>query len=197
MTAPTRPPQQTLRQLREDRGWTQEDLANRLGVKRSLVQTWETGKRLPRAMNRWRLAQVFGRSVSEIAFFWTGGKRGARAVHAAPRRAPARWLPRPSGCLPDAPNRPWRHIRVVLGDEFGNVRIPGSERVFCRPLDEQGQPQHAQFAILPREVTYNDQRLPIAGTIVVAKRLGSAQGNYYAILANSLPAKQPDPRWND
>ena len=68
MTAPARPPQHTLRQLRQARGWTQEDVARRLGVSQGAVSLWERGVRRPFRRTRLRLADLLGVGVDEIAF---------------------------------------------------------------------------------------------------------------------------------
>ena len=65
---PTRPPQQTLRQLRQARGWTQQQVANRLGVAQVSVWRWERGQVVPHVRTRKRLADLFGVGVVEIAF---------------------------------------------------------------------------------------------------------------------------------
>ena len=59
-------PRKTIRQLREERDWSQVELAARLGVSRYTVQQWEVGARLPSARNWWRLADLFGISVQEL-----------------------------------------------------------------------------------------------------------------------------------
>ena len=59
-------PRKTIRQLREERDWSQVELAARLGVARYTVQQWEVGARLPSARNWWRLADLFGISVQEL-----------------------------------------------------------------------------------------------------------------------------------
>ncbi len=61
-------PKKTVRQLREERGWSQRELATRLGVDRSVVSTWERGVYLPLPRTWQRLAEVFGVGVGEIAF---------------------------------------------------------------------------------------------------------------------------------
>ncbi len=58
----------TIRELREARGWTQADVALRLGVHESMVSRWDRGKRVPRARTQQRLAVLFGVPVDEIAF---------------------------------------------------------------------------------------------------------------------------------
>jgi transcriptional regulator with XRE-family HTH domain len=66
--SPTRPPQVTLRQLRQARGWSQREVAKQVGVARSVYQKWEYGQALPKPINRWHLADLFGVGVGEIAF---------------------------------------------------------------------------------------------------------------------------------
>ena len=56
----------TIRQLREERGWSQVELAVRVDVAPYTVQQWEVGRRLPNARNWWRLADLFGISVQEL-----------------------------------------------------------------------------------------------------------------------------------
>ncbi len=60
-------PKKTIRQLREERGWAQLDVAIRLGVTVSTVSLWERGLRVPTLANLNRLARLFGVSVREIA----------------------------------------------------------------------------------------------------------------------------------
>ncbi len=60
-------PKKTIRQLREERGWSQRELAKRQGVDRSVVSTWERGVYRPRPRTWQRLADVVGVRVGEIA----------------------------------------------------------------------------------------------------------------------------------
>ena len=48
-----------LRQLREERGWTQLDLAVRLGVSLSTITKWERGVVVPSEANSYRLMVLF------------------------------------------------------------------------------------------------------------------------------------------
>ena len=68
MATPARPPQQTTRQLRLARGWTQLDLAMRLRVNLGSVSAWERGLSVPRRITQQRLANLFGVEVGEITF---------------------------------------------------------------------------------------------------------------------------------
>ena len=45
---------------RLDRGWTQKDLADRLGVKQSTVAKWETEGAVYRKITRLKFAEAFG-----------------------------------------------------------------------------------------------------------------------------------------
>ncbi len=67
MTAPTRPPQQTIRQLREEQGWSREGVASRLQASVRTIGGWERG-RVPPPDQQQRLADLFGVSVEAIAF---------------------------------------------------------------------------------------------------------------------------------
>ncbi len=57
----------TIRQLREERSWSQELLARRLDVGQGTVSNWERGLKVPQPRTLLRLAELFGVSVEEIA----------------------------------------------------------------------------------------------------------------------------------
>lgn len=56
----------TLKLLRTERGWTQEQLGQTLGVSRQAVNALETEKHDPSLDLAYRIAAVFGRAVEEI-----------------------------------------------------------------------------------------------------------------------------------
>lgn len=56
----------TIRALRQERGWTQFELALRVGVQPQTVYLWERGRRLPQVPQVRRLGAVFGRCSDEI-----------------------------------------------------------------------------------------------------------------------------------
>ena len=58
----------TLRQLREERDWSQLDMAVRLGVSVNSIYKWERGLAVPNERNRHRLARLFGVGVAALAF---------------------------------------------------------------------------------------------------------------------------------
>ena len=55
-----------LRVLRAERGWSQADLAERLGVSRQSVNAIETGKYDPSLPLAFRIAAVFAARIEEI-----------------------------------------------------------------------------------------------------------------------------------
>ena len=55
-----------LRVLRAERGWSQADLAARLGVSRQTVNAIETGKYDPSLPLAFRIAQVFQGRIEEM-----------------------------------------------------------------------------------------------------------------------------------
>lgn len=56
----------TIRALRRERGWTQFELALRVGVQPQTVYLWERGRRTPLVPQLRRLGQVFGLCSDEI-----------------------------------------------------------------------------------------------------------------------------------
>jgi putative transcriptional regulator len=55
-----------LRELREAEGWSQGDLAERIGVSRQSINAIETGKYDPSLPLAFRLANLFGLSIEDI-----------------------------------------------------------------------------------------------------------------------------------
>ena len=55
-----------LRVLRAERAWSQQDLAERLGVSRQSVNAIETGKYDPSLPLAFRIADVFALKIEEI-----------------------------------------------------------------------------------------------------------------------------------
>ena len=56
----------TLRELRGERGWTQADLSDELGVSRQTVNAIETGKYDPSLPLAFRIAALFERPIQAI-----------------------------------------------------------------------------------------------------------------------------------
>ena len=55
-----------IRELRAERGWTQQDLAERIGVSRQTVNAIETGKYDPSLPVAFRLARLFERPIEGL-----------------------------------------------------------------------------------------------------------------------------------
>ncbi len=55
-----------LRELRTERGWSQGDLGERLGVSRQAVNAIETGKHDPSLLLAFKIAQIFGQPIEAI-----------------------------------------------------------------------------------------------------------------------------------
>lgn len=55
-----------LRELRAERGWSQADLAELLGVSRQTVNSLETGKYDPGLPLAFKIARVFRRAIEQI-----------------------------------------------------------------------------------------------------------------------------------
>ena len=68
MTEPAIPPKKTIRQLRQERGWSQVTVGVRLGVAGRTVSNWERGLTRPNQQHQQALADLFGVSGEAIAF---------------------------------------------------------------------------------------------------------------------------------
>ncbi len=56
----------TIRELRQEREWTQYELAIKVGVHPQAVYLWESGRRMPQVPQLRRLGQLFGLCSDEI-----------------------------------------------------------------------------------------------------------------------------------
>lgn len=56
----------TIRELRQEREWTQFELALKVGVHPQAVYLWESGRRMPLVPQIRKLGQVFGLCSDEI-----------------------------------------------------------------------------------------------------------------------------------
>lgn len=69
------PLEDTIRQARSQRGWTQNDLASRLGTTPATVSRWERGRARPRWSRLRSLAQVLEMPPSQLGRGRTGARR--------------------------------------------------------------------------------------------------------------------------
>ena len=56
----------TIRTLRQEQGWTQFELALRVGVQPQAVYLWESGRRMPQVPQMRKLGELFGICSDEI-----------------------------------------------------------------------------------------------------------------------------------
>ncbi|MBI1339693.1 helix-turn-helix domain-containing protein [bacterium] len=68
-----------LKALRAERGWSQGDLADALGVSRQSINAIETGKYDPSLPLAFRIARLFGRRIEDV---FEDGESGAATLAA-------------------------------------------------------------------------------------------------------------------
>jgi putative transcriptional regulator len=68
----------SLRLLRAERNWSQQDLAERLEVSRQSVNAIETGKYDPSLPLAFRIAELFDRAIEEV--FESPSRRSSKAI---------------------------------------------------------------------------------------------------------------------
>jgi transcriptional regulator with XRE-family HTH domain len=71
----------TIRQLRQAQGWTQFELALRVGVQAQAVYLWESGRRVPQVLQLRKLGQLFGICSDEIVLIELGNDASPLAAH--------------------------------------------------------------------------------------------------------------------
>jgi DNA-binding XRE family transcriptional regulator len=67
----------TIRELRQEHGWTQYELALRVGVHPQAVYLWESGRRTPQVPQLRKLGRIFGMCSDEIDLSTSRAVRGA------------------------------------------------------------------------------------------------------------------------
>ena len=67
MAEPDRQSKKTIRQLRQERGWSQMELALQLGMAQGSVSDWERGRRHPKPRSLLHLSLLLGVRVEDIA----------------------------------------------------------------------------------------------------------------------------------
>jgi transcriptional regulator with XRE-family HTH domain len=75
----------TIRALRQERGWTQFELALKVGVQPQAVYLWESGRRTPQVPQLRKLGQVFGLCSDEIDLESIGDAAGRVPASHQPR----------------------------------------------------------------------------------------------------------------
>ena len=83
----------TIRALRQEHGWTQFELALRVGVQPQAVYLWESGRRMPQVPQLRKLGQLFGICSDEIALEPQGEPPGAAPHRARADRRPGETVP--------------------------------------------------------------------------------------------------------
>jgi tetratricopeptide (TPR) repeat protein/DNA-binding XRE family transcriptional regulator len=73
-----------LRREREQRGWTQSELAERIGTTQVNISRWEKGVTTPGPYYRQRLGELFGKSIQELGFIPESGEESNEEVAIVP-----------------------------------------------------------------------------------------------------------------
>jgi transcriptional regulator with XRE-family HTH domain/tetratricopeptide (TPR) repeat protein len=77
-------PNQRLKHEREKRGWSQRDLAKKIGSDHDTVSRWERGLTIPRPSTRDKLCKLFEISLQELGFTQEGGTGGDQPTCSLP-----------------------------------------------------------------------------------------------------------------
>ncbi|MGE5422869.1 MAG: helix-turn-helix transcriptional regulator [Ignavibacteriales bacterium] len=69
-----------IKQYREEKKWTQAELAEKMGVKESTISRWETGARAMKISQGFAIAEALGKSLNDIFLPASMPKRKRKVV---------------------------------------------------------------------------------------------------------------------
>src|SRR5258708_7791092 len=76
-------PNLLLKRERESHGWSQEDLAEKVGTTQKIVSRWERGENAPLPYYRQKLCKLFGKNAEELGFVEEPGSLGQDSSNAS------------------------------------------------------------------------------------------------------------------
>jgi len=76
-------PNLLLKRERESHGWSQEDLAEKVGTTQKIVSRWERGENTPLPYYRQKLCKLFGKNAEELGFVEEPGSLGQDSSNAS------------------------------------------------------------------------------------------------------------------
>src|SRR5579864_9222571 len=77
-----------LKDERTQRGWSQRDVADRIGGSTKTISRWERGMSFPGPYNRQKLAKIFEKSVEELGLVEQNARESAHENQPASRGTP-------------------------------------------------------------------------------------------------------------
>lgn len=122
-------PNRLLRVARKERGWTQQQVADRIGAPLALnISRWENGTAFPSAYYLEKLCQLFGKSLSELGL--------SQVEEAAPGEQASRPEPLPEQKRAGAD--PWasQHNRTHAPEDLRRGMLPSPRNLFFLGREE-------------------------------------------------------------
>lgn len=115
-------PNEQLRRLRQERGWTQKDVADRIGAPLDLnVTRWERGTSIPSAYYVQKLCELFGKSASELGLLPPQPEGEASSKTAPESTAHSKDLPTGTVTLLFTDIEGSTHLLQQLGDDYASL----------------------------------------------------------------------------
>ena len=103
-----------LKQEREIRGWSQEDLAEKVGTTQKIVSRWERGDSRPLPYYRQKLCQLFDKSTKELGFLDDSPETDSQIAPVSEESSPAQ-------SVPDTDVYGYKPIQVLVPDNANCV----------------------------------------------------------------------------
>jgi len=179
-----------IRELREERGWTQEQLATTVGVKRATVAAWENGAN-PEHASFMALAEVFGVPLDYLSGKWDVPMFPARDAI-------------PLGEMVDVPilgRVPAGHLTITEQDVEGywpvdRNRIKGGDHYWLRVSGDSMEPQmrNGDLALIRAQDTADDGQVAVVrvnGEEHGMKRIDRTPDRRTVVLRSDNPGYAP------
>jgi transcriptional regulator with XRE-family HTH domain len=147
-----------LKQWRENRGLTQQELANRIGSARDTISKWETGERGAQPANAKKLADVLNVEVRDLAedfASWISRVHSIPELRRIARDLNAEW--RELAAYDRPYKRPYSEQDVARLAEIGRKldliakRLDELDPPLCRITHRPGEPPKVQFHRTPTD----------------------------------------------
>lgn len=139
-----------LKQLREDAGMSQADLASRIDVSQSTVGMWESGKNMPKPKTLNALAGLFGVSVDYlIGNSDTAPMQEQDAGNNAPDRAPRYFVNPPE---PQALDDIVKILEAHIESRQATVPKTKEARILSNGIDKLPEPERKKILAMVKLV---------------------------------------------
>jgi transcriptional regulator with XRE-family HTH domain len=173
-------PRSELASLREAAGYTQERLAEHLGIAQDTVSSWERGRRAPSPDRRPQLANALGISLARLGRILNPDQPLDLDGHEVPR-----WLTHYESLLHAAGRIDYLTLVIVPGMFQTREYAAAIERKSITPLTEEQIQQRVESRIARQQILFRDLH-PLQVSLVVSESILKQRVGSPVVMADQL-----------